>query len=249
MADVLFENDEHKCVFFEDFSEGEMIPSNQHLIIHKGKGMLLDPGGHKIYAKIFSALPEYTPPSALKYLFLSHQDPDIVASVNAWLMVTDADAYMPSIWTKFIAHFGVDGTAMKRMHGVPDEGRILDLEGCPLKIIPAHFLHSAGNLQVYDPISKILYTGDLGAAIVEYRFVDDFATHAQEMLGFHKRYMASSTACKLWAKMARQLDIEMIAPQHGAMFKGKDQVNAFIDWVEGLEVGADYMQDVYQIPS
>jgi flavorubredoxin len=249
MADILFENDEHKCVFFEDFSEGEMVPSNQHLIIHKGVGMLLDPGGHKIYSKVFSALPEYTPPSRLKYLFLSHQDPDIVASLNAWMMVTDADAYLPQIWTTFVAHFGIDSSAMKRMCGIPDQGRIMDLEGCSLQIIPAHFLHSAGNFHVYDPISKILYSGDLGAAVVDYRFVEDFDTHAEKMLGFHQRYMASSTACKLWAKMARQLDIEIIAPQHGAMFVGKDKVGQFIDWVEGLEVGAEYMQDIYQVPT
>jgi len=249
MADILFENEEHKCVFFEDFTEGEMVPANQHLIIHKGKAMLLDPGGHKVYSKIFAALPEYTPPSALKYLFLSHQDPDIVASVNGWLMVTEADAYLPAIWRRFVAHFGVDGSVMDRVKDIPDEGMTLDLEGCTLTLIPAHFLHSAGNIQVYDPVAKILYSGDLGAAIVNYRFVEDFDAHAGHMAGFHKRYMASSTACKLWAKMVRDLDIDIIAPQHGAVFQGKEMVNRFIDWVEGLEVGAEAMQGIYKLPA
>ena len=248
MADILFENENHKCVFFEDFTEGEMITANQHLIVHNGKGMLLDPGGHKVYAKLFSALPEHLPPAALEYLFLSHQDPDIVASVNGWLMITDADAYMSAIWRRFVAHFGVDGSVMDRMKEIPDGGMKLDLGGCELQIIPAHFLHSAGNFHVYDPVSKILYSGDLGAAIVDYRFVEDFDAHAGEMIGFHNRYMASKTACQLWAKMVRQLDIEIIAPQHGAMFKGKDMCNKFIDWVELLEPGADAMKEVYQLP-
>lgn len=248
MADILFNNEEHTCVFFEDFTEGEMISANQHLIIHKGKGMLLDPGGHKVYSKIFAALPEYTPPSSLKYLFLSHQDPDIVASLNGWLMVTDAEAFLPAIWRYFVAHFGIDGAMMDRLRDMPDAGMTLDLEGCPLMLLPAHFLHSAGNFHVYDPVSKILYSGDLGAAIVDYRFVEDFDAHINHMVGFHKRYMASSTACKLWAKMVRELDIEMIAPQHGAVFAGKEMVNRFIDWVEQLEVGADVMQDIYKLP-
>ncbi len=249
MADILFENENHKCVFFEDFTEGEMITANQHLIIHNGKGMLLDPGGHKVYAKLFSALPDHLPPAALEYLFLSHQDPDIVASVNGWLMITDADAYMSAIWRRFVAHFGVDGSVMDRMKEIPDGGMKLNLEGCELLLIPAHFLHSAGNFHVYDPVSKILYSGDLGAAVVDYRFVEDFDAHAGEMIGFHNRYMASKTACQLWAKMVRELDIEMIAPQHGAMFKGKEMCNRFIDWVEVLEPGADAMQEVYQLPS
>ncbi|GAV19860.1 metallo-beta-lactamase superfamily protein [Mariprofundus micogutta] len=249
MADILFENDEHRCIFFEDFTEGEMVSANQHLIIHKGKGMLLDPGGHKVYSKIMAAMPEHLAPSALKYLFLSHQDPDIVASVNGWLMITDADAYLSAIWKRFVAHFGVDGSVMDRMKEIPDQGAKLDLEGCELMIIPAHFLHSAGNFHVYDPISKILYTGDLGAALVDYRFVEDFEAHTGHMAGFHQRYMGSNTACQLWAKMVRELDIEIIAPQHGAMFKGKEMVTQFIDWVEGLDVGADAMKEIYKLPA
>ena len=45
-------------------------------------------------------------------------------------------------------------------------------------MIPAHFLHSAGNFQVYDPVSKVLYTGDLGASIgMDYMDVTDFDAH------------------------------------------------------------------------
>jgi flavorubredoxin len=248
MADILFDNGEHQCIFFEDFTEGEMVPANQHLVIHKGKGVLLDPGGHKVYSKIFSALPEHLPPALLEYLFLSHQDPDIVASVNGWLMITEAEAYMPEIWTRFVAHFGVDGSVMDRMKGIPDEGMIMDLKGCHLLVLPAHFLHSPGNFQLYDPISKILYSGDLGASITPYRYVEDFEAHKGQMLGFHQRYMCSSEACRLWAKMVRRLDIETIAPQHGALFKGKELSNKFIDWVEGLTVGVETMKDVYKLP-
>jgi flavorubredoxin len=49
--------------------------------------------------------------------------------------------------------------------------------------------------------------------------------------------------------MVRQLDIETIAPQHGAIFKGKEMVNKFIDWVSSLEAGLDIMDDVYKIPT
>jgi len=249
MADTLFDQDGHKNIFFEDFTEGEMVSANQHLIIHNGKGMLLDPGGHKVYSKIFAAMPEYLPPAALEYLFLSHQDPDIVASINGWLMITEADAYMPEIWRRFVAHFGVDGSVMDRMKTIPDEGMRLDLNSCELVFIPAHFLHSAGNIHVYDPISKILYSGDLGAALVDYRFVEDFDAHIGHMTGFHNRYMASSTACQLWANMVRQLDIEVIAPQHGAVFRGKDMCKQFIDWVEALEPGPEAMREIYQLPA
>ncbi len=49
--------------------------------------------------------------------------------------------------------------------------------------------------------------------------------------------------------MVRTLDIEMIAPQHGAMFKGKAMVNRFIDWCENLECGVDALEHLFQVPA
>ncbi len=103
--------------------------------------------------------------------------------------------------------------------------------------------------QVYDPISKILYSGDLGSSLgTQYRVVPDFDAHIPFMQGFHERYMGSSAAMKAWAKMVRQLDIETIAPQHGAMFSGKALVERFIDWCDGLKCGIDLFADMYKIP-
>jgi flavorubredoxin len=48
--------------------------------------------------------------------------------------------------------------------------------------------------------------------------------------------------------MVRTLDIETIAPQHGAVFQGRPMVEAFLSWAEQLECGLDLMQDVYRVP-
>jgi flavorubredoxin len=41
----------------------------------------------------------------------------------------------------------------------------------------------------------------------------------------------------------------MIVPQHGAIFKGKEMVERFINWVENLQVGVDLItQEKYRIP-
>jgi len=246
---TLFDKDGHKNVVFTDLSSGEAVQANQHVIIENKRAMLLDPGGHKIYSKLFSELSGVVPPDGLEYLFFSHQDPDIVAAANGWLMVTDAAAFAPSLWMRFIPHFGVDELVVKRMRGVPDEGMNVELGGRPLKILPAHFLHSAGNLHVYDPTARILYSGDLGASLgMSYTQVEDFDAHVPFMKGFHQRYMASNKALRAWARMARTLDIETMAPQHGAMFVGKALVARFIDWVEELPCGVDLISDAYVVP-
>jgi flavorubredoxin len=192
----LFDNGAHRNILLEDLDGGLAVQSNQHLIIHGKSGLILDPGGHKVYNRVLSATMSLLRGGQLKYLFLSHQDPDIVAASNGWLMTTDADAYCSALWTRFIPHFGLDRLVENRLKGVSDEGMVLDLDGAQLIILPAHFLHSPGNLHLYDTTSKILYTGDLGAALgQEGREVLDFDAHLRFMEGFHRRYMASIARC------------------------------------------------------
>ena len=169
-------------------------------------------------------------------------------------MTTDADAYASELWVRFIPHFGIDRLVQGRLHGIPDEGGVLDLGGCPLVVLPAHFLHSCGNLHLYDPVARILYSGDLGASMGETeREVADrdaFAAHVPHMEGFHRRYMASNQALRAWARMVRELDVETIAPQHGAMLRGREVVEAFLGWCEGLACGIDLLlADGYRVPA
>lgn len=245
----IFADGQHKNICLNDLSEGHMVETNQHIIAHGDEMICLDPGGHKIFNKLLAQMSDIGPLNQLKYIFFSHQDPDIIAAANGWLMTTDANGFLPAVWMKFITHFGVDKMVVDRLTPIKDDGMIINLGGCELKVIPAHFLHSPGNYQIYDPVAKILYTGDLGASVeAGTSYVEDFAGHIQYMEGFHKRYMPSSKPMKMWANTARQLDIEMIAPQHGSLFKGKEMVNQLIDWVDNQSCGFDLMGDSYPIP-
>ena len=245
----LYESGDHKNVMFNDLTSGAMVQANQHVIMSGKEGIVLDPGGHKVYAKLFPQVSSLAPGTGLKYIFFSHQDPDIIAAANGWLMVSEAKAYLSELWMRFIPHFGVDKMVMERILPIPDQGMILPLGSTMLKIIPAHFIHSSGNFQIYDPVSKILYTGDLGASLgAPYDLADDFDSHVEFMEGFHKRYIPTSKSLKMWAKTVRKLDIDIIAPQHGAILPNKNLVNRFIDWIDHLSCGLDLMGDEYPIP-
>ncbi len=247
---ILYKDDDHINYLLEDATGvGLAVQANHHLIVHKGEGMILDPGGHKVFARIQGDVSRYTRGEGLRYVFLSHQDPDVLAATNGWLMISDAEAYISALWTRFVPHFGVDQIVEHRLKPIPDEGTILNLNGVELLILPAHFMHSTGNFQVYDPVSKILYTGDLGASLgTTYRVVPDFDEHIQYMEGFHRRYITCNAVLQAWANMIKGLDIEAIAPQHGAIFQGREMVNRFIDWVTHLKCGLDLMLKSYKIP-
>lgn len=252
----LFNRNGHVCLLFTDLVDGEgggAVQANQVLIVDQGRGMLLDPGGSMTYNELYLAISRYLPPKELQYLFASHQDPDIVASLQRWLTTSQTTLLVSRLWARFVPHFCPAGKTEGRIVGIPDRGGTVTLGKTKLLILPAHFLHAEGNLQIYDPASRILFSGDLGSSLVPAaragQFVDDLTGHLPAMTGFHRRYMVSNKACRLWAQMVRSLDIDMIVPQHGAPLRGKRAVNAFIDWIAALECGIDLMGAAdYQVP-
>jgi flavorubredoxin len=247
---VLFKENDHSLILFEGFERGEMVPTNQVVIKNGNEAILLDPGGHKVHYELINELSSLIPITHLKYIFFSHQDPDIVAAANAWLMLTETQALISKLWVRFIPHFGIDELLMPRLVGIPDEGMRLKLGNEELIILPAHFLHSPGNFHVYDPVSKTLFSGDLGASIGPgYVEVTNFEAHIKYMERFHLRYMPSTQANKSWAEMVRGLEIERIVPQHGAIFPDPGMSRQFIDWVAELPGAVEVLRNSYKVPA
>jgi len=248
----LFNNGNHVCAVFQDLVTGEAVQANQFFISDHGHAALIDPGGELTYSGLFLAMGQYINVKELNYIVASHQDPDIVASLNKWMVGTKAKVVVPELWERFIPHFTRPGKTAGRIIPIPDKGANLELGQVKLKALPAHFLHAEGNFQFYDPISKILFSGDLGANLSPAERLDEPARRLKDLLpfmeGFHRRYMNSNKVCRLWANMIRNLDIEIIAPQHGRIMMGK-AIPEFIQWIENLECGVDLMtQADYQVP-
>ncbi len=252
----LYNDGKHICISFSDLvSEGqsEAVQANQFLIIDNGDAALIDPGGNMTYHALYTTMSRYFPPKKLRYVLASHADPDIIASLARWLGGTDCQLVISSIWSRFAPHFCTGTRTEGRIVGVKDEGGLLPLGKSHVHVIPAHFLHSEGNFQFYDPVSKILFSGDLGASLMPPDLcgqpVKDFARHIPQMEGFHRRYMVSNKVCRLWARMVRQLDIDLIVPQHGPFFQGKPMAKQFIDWIENLACGVDLVSEAnYMLP-
>jgi flavorubredoxin len=142
------------------------------------------------------------------------------------------------------ARQSIKGDLFDRIIAVPDEGINVPVGDTAIQCLPAHFLHSVGNLHFYDPVSKILFSGDLGASFgAGNGAVTEVSQHVPHMVGFHRRYMTGNRVCQLWANMVRTLDVEMIVPQHGRYFKGKAVINEFLDWISNLQCGTDLLTD------
>ncbi len=139
-------------------------------------------------------------------------------------------------------HFTKVGKSAGRVIGVGDAGGILPLGRSELHLLPAHFMHAEGNFHFHDPVSKILFSGNLGVSMMSGQQagqpVTDFPSHVHLMEGLHRRYMVSNKVLRRWVAMARKPDIAMRVPQHGAPLAGP-AIPAFFDWIERLACGVD----------
>jgi flavorubredoxin len=247
---VLYKDQDHSFIWLGTDSEASsgVIQTNQYLIIDKGRGVLLDPGGIHLFARVVATASRYISLDRIDSIFFSHQDPDVSSGIALWLGITSAKIYVCSLWLRFLPHFGI--VDQSRVIGIEDFGSALKLQsGSALKFIPSHFLHSTGNYTVFDERSGILFSADIGAAVFppgkETVFVGDFDTHLPLIEGFHKRYMASGKVASKWVRMVSALSPKMIAPQHGAIYKDA-AVSRFLEWFGRLECGTDLLDSIYK---
>lgn len=217
------------------------IDTNQIVIVAGSSAIILDPGGIEVFPPMLAALTDKVTIENIKHLFMSHQDPDIGSSLPLWRQVCndDVNIYISKLWTGFVAHFDAEAP----LTPIPDEGMSVNLGATTkLEFIPAHYLHSSGNFSVYDAGARILWSGDIGAALMPSSaksgfYVEDFDSHIQYMEGFHRRWMGSPRARDAWVERVSKMDIDIMTPQHGLFFRG-DDVKRFLDWLGRLDIGS-----------
>jgi flavorubredoxin len=252
----LFRDQGHACLMFSDLSNegGEAVQANQFLIVDGDHGAIIDPGGNLAYSELYLGMTRHFPPSRLSAILASHADPDIIASLDRWMTATpDAKLYVSTLWERFVPHFCKPGKTTGRIVGIPDPGMRIRVGRNDLIALPAHFMHAEGNFQFYDPVSRILFSGDLGVSFVSgdgaKQPIRSLNPLPRGMESFHRRYMVSNKILRSWARMVRTLKIDMIVPQHGAPLAGA-AVKEFIDWAEQLSCGIDLMSDAnYIVPN
>lgn len=236
----LYENGDHTWGMLarDPDRQDYLIDTNEYLISSAGESLLTDPGGSEVFAAVFAAITAAVDPTHIKSLFASHQDPDVISSLSLWLMFNpQIKCHLSWLWCDFVPHFGGRKDTFLPL---PDQGGMIALGKLKLQALPAHYLHSSGNFHLYDAQARVLFSGDVGAAVLPADaaglFVQDFDRHIRYAEGFHRRWMGSKAAVLDWCERVSGMQIDMLCPQHGAVYQGED-VMRFINWFADLDVG------------
>lgn len=239
----LYQSPDHQIYWVGTLTRGEEIECNSYLLVDRGEGYLFEPGGFDRFQPTLDKINSVLSAQSITHLLFSHQDPDVCASLAAWLEFNPQITVVCSaLWKRFMPHYMAYNATYQPMG---DKGITLPLKsGGQLTCLSAPYLHSPGNMVVFDTVSGYLFSGDIGASPYPdgetHLVVDDWKVQVDTMQGFHQRYMSSSRAVAAFIRSVAGLPITAIVPQHGAMLRG-DEVHKYFRWLGALPCGVDYL--------
>lgn len=209
------------------------LQCNPYLVIDDGEGVLIDPGSLLDVDIVHGKLNELCPLEQLKYLVASHQDPDLCAAIPEFER-RGATAHVATHWRSsvIIKYYDFNLPFYLVNH---EQYRLTFGSDRELRFIPAPYLHFPGTIMTYDPKNRILFSGDLFAAFsTQWSFFAD-ENYVEPMLTFHEHYMPGNEILRPVMELLLQMEIDMIAPQHGSIIK--ENVRDYIVALRDLECG------------
>ncbi len=209
--------------------------------------LLIDPGSSSDFSTVHTKVAALIGGmDRLSALFVNHQDPDVGSSAS---IITARYAPKAGIicsedtW-RLIVHMNLP---RNRFIATEKFSQGLSLPtGHKLIPVPSPFCHFRGAVMLYDPQTRVLFSGDLFGGITDSAAQGIWAEESDwaGVRAFHQIYMPVNTALLRAVANIRKLDPlpEMIAPQHGRVIRGA-LVQQFLERMERLQVGLDIMDE------
>jgi len=227
--------------------QGALLGCNPYLRRFRQGGrevtLLIDPGGEADWPVVRRKTVALCGSlERLDYVFVNHQDPDVAGVVPLILDAARSARLLGSQDTwRLLQVRGLDGERFVATESV--SGGEIALPALERVVfVPSPFCHFRGAVMLYDPTTRVLFTGDLGAGLSDAAGLVAGSQGLEGVTLFHQIYMPSSWALAAAVARIRALDPApvVLAPQHGALWLG-DAVALLLDHLEQLLVGIDLL--------
>lgn len=210
--------------------------------------LLIDPGSSSDFATVASKVGAVIGGmERLSAIFLNHQDPDVGSSaslISARYAPRAAIVCSEDTW-RLVVHMNLNRSRFVATDRMRNGLRFPT--GHVLHPVPSPFCHFRGAVMLYDPETRVLFSGDLFGGMTEPNAEGLWADESDwaGMRAFHQLYMPTNVALARVVRAIRQLDppVEIIAPQHGRIIRG-EWVETYLKRIERLQVGLDIIDEV-----
>jgi len=246
-------------VGFADESAG--LHCNPYLIVDNNEAVLIDSGSRKDFSTVMLKIMRTgTNPKSIKRLIYQHFDPDLCGNIP------HMEAIIDSSDLKIISHrdnnYFINYYSMiSPKECIEEMGFKYEFSsGRRLEFVMTPYCHAHGSFVTYDTATKVLFSSDIFGSYDSYWTyytemhkeclkcetktgcsITGEKCHIDGVLEFHRRLMPSLKALNYALDQIEQLDISMIAPQHGSIFYSTDSVKSVIERLRSLSsVGIDH---------
>ncbi len=218
--------------------ESAGFSNNPYLIVDDPDYIIFDPGSgldlHWQWVK--NKIEQIIPIEKINLVIVHHQDPDLCAAIpklEKELGIGNFDILTTDRTGVFIPYYNVK----TEITYVSDRDIIeVGSKGRQLEFITTPYLHFPGAMVTYDHLSKILFSSDIFGG-----FSVDWSLYANKyyfeaMKAFLQPYMSAQKHVHNFLDKIKDLEIDLIAPQHGSIIQ-KELVNDALEMFRNLEVG------------
>jgi flavorubredoxin len=235
---------------------------NPYLLIEGDQAVLIDAGSRPDFAVVMmKILQTGITPENIAALIYHHIDPDLCGSMSNMvdicknpelIILSDPDNNM------FLSYY-IEREKRALLQSIDECGLKLTFGLRTLQFFKTPYAHSTGSFVTYDIKTKTLFSSDLFgslsrqwelfAELEDECYVCEDCDHCiqrkkycplSDILEFHKKVMPSEKALRYAMGVISNLDIEMIAPQHGSIFNKNKDIGFLIEKLGTLQgVGID----------
>jgi flavorubredoxin len=207
---------------------------NAYLVKGKEKTALIDTVNPGFEKELIEKIGQITDPTDLDYIVMNHAEPDhanaipymLQASKKAVLITTEKGAKMAKIFCRM---------PDEKIKTVKD-GDAIELGGKTLKFIEAPMLHWPETMFTYLAEEKVLFSCDFFGAHTAFGIYDE---DVEEIIPVAKRYfgeimMPFRNMGKKALDKIKNLEIKIIAPSHGPIYKNPERIlEPYRKWTAG----------------
>ena len=233
---------------------------NPYLIVDNDEAVLIDSGSRDAFGTVMLKIMRTgTDPRNIKRLIYHHFDPDLCGNIpHMEALINNKEMKILSHRENniFINHY----SAKSVKECVEDLGyEYTFASGRKLLFILIPFSHSGGSFVTYDTKTKVLFSSDLfGAYDTNWRLYSAITEKCVDcepenpcpetgkpcqiigMWDFHRGAMTSTKALRYALKQIEDLDISLVAPQHGSILHTPEIRKIVWDCLKTLDnVGID----------
>lgn len=238
--------------------EDSIFHANPYLRVFEGEdegsgrpkrfNFLIDPGSSSDFAIVSQKVSQVIGGlENVSAIYLNHQDPDVgsITPLITARFARNASIVCSEDTFRLAVHQG-----LMKDRFIPTEraksGMIALPTGHRVQVVPSPYCHFRGAVMLYDPNTRVLFTGDLFGGLNEKGpgRLDAVEEDWGGVRAFHQIYMPTNTALRRTVEAIRKLDPfpEVLAPQHGMIARG-DLVNEWLERMYHLPVGLDIIDE------